>query len=75
MFFFKSIIDQYNGRYTKTPEYPNGTYAYFITTTSTGEPAYPFIVGPQYYGVVQRENLGPNKITINEPVTNYFIRP
>ena len=37
-------LDQYNGRYCVTPEFPNGTYAYFITET------YPYIIGPSYYG-------------------------
>lgn len=32
-------LDQYNGRYCVTPEYPNGTYAYFTTDT------YPYIIG------------------------------
>jgi hypothetical protein len=32
-------LDQYNGRYCVTPEYPNGTYAYFTTST------FPFIIG------------------------------
>lgn len=42
-------LDQYNGRYCFTPEYPNGTYAYFMTFTDDRlqTPAYPYIVGPQ----------------------------
>jgi YHYH protein/Carbohydrate binding domain len=43
-------LDQYNGRYCVTPEYPNGTYAYFLTFDATGgvlnAPAYPYVVGP-----------------------------
>lgn len=31
-------LDQFNGRFTKTPEFPNGVYAYFITIDSVGEP-------------------------------------
>ena len=27
-------LDEYNGRFTKTPEYPDGIYAYFSTNTS-----------------------------------------
>ena len=23
-------LDEHNGRYGRTPEYPNGTYAYFV---------------------------------------------
>ena len=28
-------LDQFNGRYGQTPEFPNGTYAYFTTETKT----------------------------------------
>ena len=43
-------LDQYNGRFTITPEFPGGTYAYFITLNDDGAPAFPFILGLQYYG-------------------------
>lgn len=41
------ILDQYNGRYAVTPEYPHGTYAYFLTFTdsSLAIPKYPYIIG------------------------------
>jgi hypothetical protein len=40
-------LDEYNGRYCKTPEYPNGTYAYFLTFSDDEllYPAYPYIIG------------------------------
>ena len=48
-------LDRYNGRYTVTPDFPNGTYAYFLTfdktTTDVGisqsAPSYPYIFGNQ----------------------------
>jgi hypothetical protein len=43
-------LDQYNGRYCVTPEYPSGTYAYFVTVTSAGVAAFPYYIGIQYYG-------------------------
>jgi hypothetical protein len=43
-------LDQHNGRYCVTPDYPNGTYAYFITLDSSLEPVYPYIIGNTYYG-------------------------
>lgn len=43
-------LDQYNGRFTVTPEFPGGTYAYFVTINDDGSPAFPFILGMQYYG-------------------------
>lgn len=40
-------LDEYNGRYCKTPDYPNGTYAYFLTFSDDNlqYPAYPYIIG------------------------------
>ena len=44
-------LDQYNGRFTVTPEYPNGTYAYFVTLSQDGStPVFPYIFNLQYYG-------------------------
>lgn len=43
-------LDQYNGRTTVTPEYPNGTYAYFVTLDANGAPAFPYVIAGQYYG-------------------------
>ena len=41
------VLDQYNGRYAITPEYPDGTYAYYLTFTSDSLliPKYPYIIG------------------------------
>src|SRR5262249_30769499 len=49
-------LDQYNGRFVVTPEFPKGTYAYFTTLDSLGKAAYPYIVGPNYNGVVQNDD-------------------
>lgn len=43
----KGDLDKFNGRFTKTPDFPNGTYAYFLTFTNNGDPAYPYIFGPE----------------------------
>lgn len=66
-------LDDHNGRYCVTPEYPNGTYAYFVTISSTGTPLYPFVLGPSYYGTVQSGNTGPGggHVTITEATTVY----
>jgi hypothetical protein len=37
-------LDESNGRFTRTPEYPGGTYAYFLT-------GWPYMIGPHYHGV------------------------
>ena len=51
-------LDAANGRFCVTPEYPNGTYAYFMTLDSTLAPAYPYTSAGTYYGVVQAGNTG-----------------
>ena len=43
-------LDEHNGRYCVTPEYPNGTYAYFATIDATGDPVYPYFVGRSFFG-------------------------
>ena len=66
-------LDEHNGRFAVTPEYPNGTYAYYVTINEDGSSAYPYIVGPTYNGVVAMEDIGPNggHVTISEPVMTY----
>lgn len=44
-------LDTHNGRYCVTPEYPDGTYAYFLTTASGGEPQYPYCIGDTFYSI------------------------
>lgn len=53
-------LDAHNGRFCITPEYPAGTYAYFVTLNEQYAPAFPYVLGPQYYGTVQPGNTGPN---------------
>jgi hypothetical protein len=52
-------LDAHNGRFCITPEYPAGTYAYFVTLTAQYQPAFPYVLGPTYYGTVQTGNTGP----------------
>ena len=42
-------LDEYNGRFCYTPEYPAGTYAYFLTFEDNDleTPAFPYVVGTQ----------------------------
>ena len=60
-------LDQYNGRFCKTPEFPEGTYAYFVTLTSAGLPAFPYIIGPNFYSVVDFWNLNQFATQANIP--------
>jgi hypothetical protein len=47
----KIFLDKNNGRFCVTPEYPDGTYAYFITINSNNEPEFPYIIGENYYSL------------------------
>ncbi|MDB6028533.1 MAG: hypothetical protein JWM68_4756 [Verrucomicrobiales bacterium] len=62
-------LDEYNGRICITPEFPTGTYAYFVTITSNGLPTYPYNLGKQYYG----NPTGSTIQTISETVTTNFL--
>ncbi len=52
-------LDEYNGRFSVTPEYPRGTYAYFLATDSGGAPAFPYLLAHRYYGRVPLEPALP----------------
>ncbi len=43
-------LDEYNCRWCVTPEFPNGTYAYFVAITTNGTSAFPYNVGRRYFG-------------------------
>ncbi|MBI1268445.1 MAG: YHYH protein [Cryomorphaceae bacterium] len=67
-------LDIHNGRMCVTPEYPEGTYAYFTTVDESHNSFFPYVVGPTYYGVVEESNFaGPqgNNVVISEGVTTY----
>jgi uncharacterized protein (TIGR03437 family) len=53
-------LDQYNGRVSVTPEYPTGTYAYYVTLDDQGGPAFPFIIAGQFYGSVAQGSFTAN---------------
>jgi hypothetical protein len=62
------FLDVHNGRWCVTPEYPNGTYAYFCTVDEQHNSAFPYCVGPTFYG-----NKVASKVnSINEPVSTYL---
>ncbi|MFM2267708.1 MAG: hypothetical protein RL757_1149, partial [Bacteroidota bacterium] len=62
-----SYLDEHNGRVCVTPEYPNGIYCYFATVDANWNSVYPYVVGPNFYGVV-----AASKVTsITETVTTY----
>jgi hypothetical protein len=65
-------LDAGNGRLAVTPEYPDGIYAYFVTTDPAGLSTYPYVVGPRYHGLVALENITSHgHAAVTEPVTDY----
>ena len=67
-------LDEHNGRFGVTPEYPAGIYAYFVTLDESGNAAFPYVLGPNYRGVVPPGNTGPQSghNVPTEPVTLYL---
>jgi len=47
-FDYTGDLDENNGRFCITPEYPNGTYAYFSTLNEDKEPQFPYVIGNSY---------------------------
>ena len=60
-------LDRHNGRFSTTPEYPNGTYAYYMTEDAAGNPQYPYAIGPTFYGVPLFEGDIVPPLAINFP--------
>jgi hypothetical protein len=61
-------LDEHNGRFCVTPEFPNGTYAYFCTfsadikgpnTRFSGfkQPEFPYVIGDSFYSKPLTSNL------------------
>ena len=66
-------LDDHNGRFCVTPDYPQGQYCYFVTLDVNQVAEYPYLIGPTYYGTVPAGNTGPasGHNTITEAVTVY----
>ncbi|MFO1487999.1 MAG: YHYH protein [Verrucomicrobiota bacterium] len=62
-------LDEYNGRWCVTPEFPGGTYAYFVSISSNGVPTYPYNIGRAFYGSPN----GASVTTLAETVTTNFL--
>ena len=71
-------LDEYNGRFGKTPEFPNGVYAYFCTIqssdsstspfTNTREPLFPYVLNG-YKFKLNEFNQKPSSVQ-NLPLLN-----
>ena len=77
-------LDIHNGRYCVTPEFPNGTYAYFVTVSKSKEiggpfrnklrPVFPYVIGNYFKSKVNDFNYNyysnQNDIDLNS--TGWF---
>jgi len=65
----QGYLDEHNGRVCVTPEYPAGIYCYFATVDANWNSAYPYVVGPTFYGVtnVTTVNSVPGGTTVYTP--------
>ncbi len=62
-------LNRQNVRYCVTPEYPSGTYAYFVCISATGATVFPDIINQEYYATAA---LGVGTVSsITETVTEY----
>jgi hypothetical protein len=57
-------LDEHNGRFCVTPDYPEGTYAYFVTLDDEGGAAYPYSIGPTFRGTPNAANFRGPHVTI-----------
>jgi len=56
----KTELDPNNGRFCITPDYPKGIYAYFVTIDTNNKPAFPYIIGENYYSLPVDSNYNSN---------------
>lgn len=83
-------LDEHNGRFCVTPEYPNGTYAYFTTISPNSvetegpfknykKPVFPYIIGNTYKSKIIDFNFSINSnqdfIDINSTTWKRNITP
>lgn len=64
-------LDKPNGRQCVTPEFPGGTYAYFLPVDTNGAPAFPYVIGRNWYGTNTGGRIPNGNIT--QTVTTNFI--
>ena len=59
-------LDKNNGRFCKTPDFPNGTYAYFAgISTVTAQPEFPYFIGNTYRSNPISENFTLSQSTFD----------
>ena len=68
-------LDENNGRFCVTPDYPDGVYAYFITINDQQVPQFPYILGEKFYSlpVDSNYNSSINQNDIPRKSKRYYI--
>jgi hypothetical protein len=61
-------LNEYNVRYCVTPEFPGGTWAYFLNINSSGTAQFPYMINRWFYGTP----TGGTVTSITETVTTQF---
>jgi hypothetical protein len=63
-------LDEHNGRYCITPDFPDGVYAYFCTIDLLFNPLFPYVIGNSYKSIPIDFNFDKNsnqdQIDLNE---------
>ena len=49
-------LDEHNGKFTKTPDFPLGVYAYFATIDINNKPVFPYFIGDTFRSFAIPEN-------------------
>ena len=60
-------LDPYNGHFSVTPEYPQGVYHYHVSTDASGVGVFPYVIGVEYYGVVETANTDGQGGNVGDP--------
>ena len=79
-------LDEHNGRFAPTPEYPNGVYAYYTTVEpiqvnnanspfdGVRTPLFPYIIGDSYYSTLDKFNTAFESTQDLDPISLGFVR-
>ena len=79
-------LDEHNGRFAATPEFPNGVYAYYTTVNpievqnanspfnGVRTPTFPYIIGDTYHSKLQTFNIAFDSIQDLDPISLNLVR-
>jgi len=70
----RGYLDKNNGRFCITPEFPQGTYAYFITVSTVNTPVFPYLVGVNYYSLPVDSNYNSEISQYDLPINARRLR-